>query len=253
MRILAAARTHAVLTRRNKPLMASTVALTLLTVLLIATSRQNPTPQGAAGLASISQSISMVNGVAYAAGQSSYFVAYHHGRIRELEASTPASQLTLDGARMLGTVSMSLVPSAAFLLVVAALQTLKDPWSIPAALAAIVTIVAPSALVATSLSALLGATLPSVLARLVAVTAWITLLISTPLIPLPTPNGTLFNLVGDAVVSGYFGCAPIYRPTAGLAYDGTPATASLSLFFELLLAAVLFVSGSRLAARRSRV
>ncbi|WP_454150536.1 hypothetical protein [Microbacterium lacticum] len=115
------------------------------------------------------------------------------------------------------------------------------------AMAAIVGIVAPSALIALSMSALLGTVLPRGLARIAAVLVWLWIQFSTPLIPVPTLNGTAFNLVGDTVTAGFFDGNPIYAPDGPLSYQSEPWSAALSLVWQLALIFVLLAVGSRLA------
>lgn len=95
-----------------------------------------------------------------------------------------------------------------------------------------------------SLSSLLGAILPMIVARITGVLAWFALVFSSPMLPVPTVNGTILNVIGDAVGAGWFGLGPVYPATGGiLAVTGTPANAAISLIAQLAVAMLLMALG----------
>lgn len=250
MNFLALARTHARVARRQKGLWFTAIPLTAFAALLAVISPARPGTGGIEDLAFSGQIIAMFTGIAYAAAFTDFFTARARLGMDECEAATPAPPLGLRAARILGTFSVIVFPSVAVLLVMGVVQTLSgQPWSLPGALAVAATIVAPAALLAMSLSALAGALLPRVLGLLAGLLAWFFLIFTSPLLPIPTVNGTLFNVVGDAVASGYFGSNTIYPAAGVLGVDGSAGGATGSLAAQLVAIVVLLALGSALAER----
>ena len=117
-------------------------------------------------------------------------------------------------------------------------------------MAAGLAITGPAVLTAMSLSSLLGAILPMIVARIAGVLAWFALVFSSPMLPAPTINGTILNVIGDAVGAGWFGLGPVYPATGGiLAVTGTPANAAISLIAQLVIAVLLMALGGWCSAR----
>ena len=117
-------------------------------------------------------------------------------------------------------------------------------------MAAGLAITGPAVLTAMSLSSLLGAILPMIVARITGVLAWFALVFSSPMLPVPTVNGTILNVIGDAVGAGWFGLGPVYPATGGiLAVTGTPANAAISLIAQLAVAMLLMALGGWCSAR----
>jgi ABC-2 type transport system permease protein len=252
MRILALARTHSRVARRQKALWFAAIPLTVFATLLAIISSAWPGTGGTEDLAFTAQLLVVFTGVAYAAAFAGFFTSTLRLGMDELEASTPVATLVVRAARILGTFSVVVLPALTVLLVMGVVQTVSGHlWSIPLAVAVVVTIIAPGILIAVSLSGLMGAILPHALGRIAGVLVWFFLIFSSPLLPLPTPNGTIFTVTGDAVASGYFGTAPIYPPAGYLAFDGTVWTATASLLTELVLILVMLAAASVLAARRA--
>lgn len=245
--------THARIARRQKALWIAVVPLTTFAILLAFTSPAAPRTGGPADLAFTGQMIALFTGVAYAAAFSDFFAARDRAGMHEVEASTPTRPLALRGARVLGTFAMIVVPSLVALLAWAVWQSINSqPFAVLAALAVTVTILTPAGLIAMSLSALLGAMLPRGFARIAAVLVWLWLAFSTPLIPLPSLNGTVLNVVGDYTVAGFFGGRPIYDPSGPLGPAPTSWLAVVSLLWQLVLILALLTAGSRLADARLR-
>lgn len=252
MRFVGLARTHAQVARRQKALWFTAIPLTAFATLLAVISPARPDTGGVEDLAFAGQIIAIFTGIAYAAAFADFFTAPAKLGMQELESSAPVSPLALRCARVLGAFSVVVTPSVAVLLVMGAVQTLQgSAWSLPGALAVAATIVGPAALIALSISAFAGAILPRALGRIVAVLVWFFLVFSTPLIPIPTPNGTVFSVIGDAIVGGYFGASPMYPAGGALAFDGTPLSATVSLLLQVLIILLLLAAGS-VAAERAR-
>lgn len=253
MILLALARTHGTIARRQRALWFAAIPLTAFATLLAAISPGSPGTGGAADLAFTGQVIAVFSGIAYAAAFADLFAGPNRSGVHELEASAPVAPAVLRGARVLGTCTVVVTPSLLVLLVLGAVQTVDGRlWSLPAAAGVTVTIVVPAALVAMTLSGLVGAVLPRALGRVVAVLLWFYLVLSTPLVPIPNPNGTVLGIVGDTVASGYFGSSPVYVPAGPLGLDGTPATATVSLLWQAALITLLTAAGSALADRSRR-
>ena len=100
-----------------------------------------------------------------------------------------------------------------------------------------------------AISAFMGSFLPQAFARIVAVLAWFYLVFSTPAIPVPAPEGTIFGVTGDAVAQGYFDSRPLYALTGPLSSSPGPVTATVSLLWQFTLIVVLLAIGSRLSER----
>lgn len=131
-----------------------------------------------------------------------------------------------------------------------AVQAAHGGWgSLPAALAVAASLVAPAVLCAMAISALAGSLLPQAFARVAAVLVWFYLVFSTPTIPVPAPEGTVFGVTGDAVATGYFDSRPLYPLTGPLSSAPGPVAASASLLWQLALAIALLAVASRLSDR----
>lgn len=251
MSLLQLARVHGRIARRQKALWLTSIPLTLFATLLALTSPAHPGTGGLRDLVFVGQLVAIFTGIAYAAAFSDFLTAPGRFGIDELEASTPTSALALRAARMAGTLAVVVAPSVLVLAGLGAAQTAAGHgWSLPQSLAVAATIVAPAALVAMTLSAAAGALLPRPLGRITGVLVWCLLVFSSPLVPLPTVNGTVFNVVGDAVIAGWFGARPLYEPTGPLAFHATASSAALSLALQAVLAATLLTAGSGAARRR---
>ena len=166
-------------------------------------------------------------------------------------AATPTPAPLLTAARTLGAFLILIAPSLLLLECAGTVQTLHGSWrAIPQALAAGLAITGPAVLTAMSLSSLLGAILPMIVARITGVLAWFALVFSSPMLPVPTVNGTILNVIGDAVGAGWFGLGPVYPATGGiLAVTGTPANAAISLIAQLAVAMLLMALGGWCSAR----
>lgn len=251
MTFLALAAAHSRVARRQKALWFTAIPLTAFAALLAVISPARPGTGSIDDLAFSGQMIAMFTGLAYAAAFADFFTAPSRLGIDELEASTPVRPLVLRAARVLGTFGVLVVPSLAILLIMGITQTMSgNLWSIPGALAVTATIIAPAALIAMSLSALAGTLLPRALGRIAGVLIWFFLIFSTPLMPIPTLNGTMLTVNGDAIAAGYFATSPIYPPTGPLAaFDSATWTATTSLIAQLVIILLLLAVGSALAGR----
>ncbi|GAA1370033.1 murein hydrolase transporter LrgB [Brevibacterium luteolum] len=250
MTLIDLARTHSRVARRQKALWFTAIPLTAFATLLAVISPARPGTGGIADLAFSGQIIAMFTGIAYAAAFADFFTAQAKLGMHELEASTPAPGALLRTARVLGAFSVVIAPSLAVLLVMGLMQTISGhPWSLPGALAVTATIVAPAALITMALSGVCGVLMPKALGRIVAVLVWFFLIFSSSVLPLPTPNGTVFSVIGDAIVAGWFGADSIYPASGPLGFDGTPLNAAISLVLQLVIIAALLLAGSSLAER----
>lgn len=245
MTILNIAATHATIVRRQKAIWFVLIPLVLFALLLAAVSPAAPRTGTSASLAFYAQMLALFSGIAYAAAFADFFTSTGKRGLDGLEASTPISPLRLRATRLLGTFTMILLPSLAGLLVVGVWQTVNgNPLGIPWALLAVLVIVVPSGLIAMTLSAAVGALVPNAFGRVLAVLIWFWLVFSTPLLPLPTVNGSILGVIGDYVAGGFFGADPFYVLAGPLAPPITPVTAVLSLLWQLILIMLLTAVGS---------
>ncbi|AOS62210.1 hypothetical protein [Actinoalloteichus hymeniacidonis] len=251
MTLISLTRTHSRVARRQSALWFTTVPLTAFATLLAVVSPGRPGTGGIEDLAFAGQIIAIFTGIAYAAAFADFFTVSARFGMHEIEAATSVPQALLRTARVLGAFTVVIAPSLVVLLTMGLVQMIGGrPWSLPGALAVTATVVAPAALIATALSGVAGALLPKALARIVAVLAWFLLVFSSPLLPIPTPNGTVFSVVGDAIVTGWFGAGPIYAASSGpLAFDGTSLGATVSLILRLVIVVALLLAGAWLAER----
>lgn len=253
MTIFALVRAHSRVTRRQKALWFTAIPLTAFATLLAVTSPARAGTGDIKDLAFYGQTIAIFTGIAYAAAFADFFIAPNKLGMDELEASSPIPRSLVRAARVLGAFSVVITPSIVVLLAVGILQSIDGhPWSVLAALGIVATVVMPATLIAMTLSGVAGVLLPKALGRIVAVLAWFFLNFSSPLVPLPTVNGTVFSLVGDAVVTGWFGADPIYPANGLFGFDGTSWGAVISLSIKLMITIVLLLSGSQIAERVRR-
>lgn len=250
MNLLVMARAHLRMVARQKALWFSAIPLILFAWLLAVISPKQPGTGGVEDLAFTGQMVAMFSGLAYSTAFTDYFTKSSALGMDELEYSTPVSALKRRAAQLIGTLGVILLPSIVVIVCTSLKQSFSGhPWALVAGLTVIVTIIMPSALIAMSLSALAGTLLPRVVGRVAGVLVWLLLLFSTPLIPLPTPNGTIFAINGDVVASGFFGNHPFYRPAGPLANHGTAWEATFSLVFQLVLVFIVLVFCSALTGR----
>lgn len=245
------ARTHARVTRRRGSLWFAIIPLTALGALLAFVSPAAPRTGDAEDLAFTAQMIALFSGVACAAAFTDFFTSRARRSMDEIEASTPRSVIAVNGGRVIGMLTIILVPSSVVLLGLGTAQVLSSyPAGPVVAVATVLTITVPSLLVATCLSAFLGTLLPQGVARVTAVLAWLWAVFSTPLIPIPTLNGTVLNLVGDTTAAGFFGATPIYAASGPLGMETSSLAAVISLAWQFALVSVLLLAASALAHRR---
>ncbi|WP_414121403.1 hypothetical protein [Corynebacterium nuruki] len=242
--------THTKVAGRQKALWFTAVPLTAVATLLALTSQTRPATGGVEDLAFTGQMIAIFTGIAYAAAFPGFLTGSVRLGMSELEASTPVSPAVLRAAKVAGAFLVVVTPSFVVLLLVAARQTVGGrPVALFDAVLVTLTVVAPAALSAMALSGFAGALLPRALGRIAALLVWLLAVFSSPLVPLPTVNGTVFTFVGDAVVSGFFHTDPIYEAQGPLPVDGSASGAVLSLLWQACLILILLVVGTALAQR----
>jgi ABC-2 type transport system permease protein len=252
MTILRIAAIHATVIRRQKALWFVVVPLVLFAMLLATVSPAAPYDGGTADIAFYARMLALFCGIAYAAAFADFFTSTSKRGLDPLEASTPTAPVLLRSTRILGAFAMILLPSVVGMLAVGIGQSVSGhPFGVPWALLAVLVIVIPSGLTAMTLSAAIGAIVPTAFARIVAVLIWFWLVFSTPLIPLPTVNGTVLNVIGDYTSGGFFGADPLYEVAGPLGLPVNPATAVVSLLWQLVLIGLLTALGSWRATART--
>ena len=243
-------RVHSRIARRQKALWYTSIPLTLFAVLVSFGGGRAPHTGGVEDIVYTAQIVAIFVGVAYAAAFTDLLAAPARLGVGELESSAPATPMTLRAARVTGPFAVVVVPPLVALLAMGAVQAAHGGGgSLPAALAVAASLVAPAVLCAMAISALAGSLLPQAFARVAAVLVWFYLVFSTPTIPVPAPEGTVFGVTGDAVATGYFDSRPLYPLTGPLSSAPGPVAASASLLWQLALAIALLAVASRLSDR----
>lgn len=253
MNVLALPLAHSKIARRQKALWFVVLPLTAFAVLLSAISPAAPHTGGTEDLAFTAKIIAIFTGIAYSAAFSDFFTASARLGMHELEASTPVHAAILRAARVTGAFTVIFAPSLAVLLAVGIWQAIAGHVLSPlVAIAVALTIVAPAALIAMTISGLAGAVLPQAIGRIAAVMIWFWLVFSSPMLPVPTLNGSFLGVIGDTVGAGYFGAEPIYAPSGALGLAPTPLAATISLLWQVVLSVFLLALGSWAADRAQR-
>ena len=242
-------RVHARIAWRQKALWYTSIPLTLLAI-IVSFGGNAPNTGDVKDLVYKAQVTVMFLGIAYAAAFTNLLTAPARLGIGELELSAPVGSMKLRMARVVGPFTVVIVPPLTFLLVMGTIQTVQGKWDgLPMALVVTASVIAPAMLCSIAISAFTGSFLPQAFARIVAVLVWFYLVFSTPMIPVPAPAGTIFGITGDVVAEGYFGSRPLYALTGPLSSSPGPATATVSLLWQLTLIIVLLAIGSRLSER----
>lgn len=253
MRVLALPRAHSKIARRQKALWFAVLPLTAFAVLLSVISPAAPHTGGSEDLAFTAKIIAIFTGIAYSAAFSDLFTASVRLGMHELEASTPVNAAVLRAARVTGAFTVVFTPSLAVLLAVGISQVTAGHVLSPlVAVAVSLTIVAPATLIAMTISGLAGTVLPRAIGRIAAVMIWFWLVFSSPMLPVPTLNGSFLGVIGDTVGAGYFGAEPIYAPSGALGLASTPVAATMSLIWQMALIVTLLTIGSWIADRSRR-
>ncbi|MCT1658299.1 hypothetical protein [Brevibacterium luteolum] len=253
MNVLALPLAHSKIARRQKALWFAVLPLTAFAVLLSAISPAAPHTGGSEDLAFTAKIIAIFTGIAYAAAFSDFFTASARLGMHELEASTPVHATILRAARVAGAFTVIFAPSFVVLLAMGIRQAVAGHALSPIiAIAVSLTIVAPASLIAMTISGLAGAVLPRAIGRIAAVMIWFWLVFSSPMLPVPTLNGSFLGVIGDTVGAGYFGSDPIYAPSGALGLAATPLTATVSLLWQVALIVILLAVGSWITDRSRR-
>lgn len=252
MRFARLALAHARIAGRQRSLWVASALLALL-ALAVMVNTGMPFETGNVGdLAFYAQMLVLLPPVVYAAACTDLASAPARLGIGEVEDASPVLAVQLAGARVAGTLAVFALPSAVLLLICGCGQAAHgNPWGPLQALGLFAGVVVPAALLAMALSALAGAALPRVLARVAAVAGWCAVLLLTAFANEPTEGGGLrTHLVADPVCQAFFGSAPLLDH-ATTAASATPLQAVVLLAAKLALAAGLLVVASMLARRRS--
>ncbi len=244
--------THVRVAARRRALWKAIVPITLL-VTLPAISSPMETSGIAGKLVTLGQMFVMLGTLVYAASFTDLFTSAHRRGLGEVESACPNGGFALAAARLVGSFSVAIVPPTAALLLMGVVQALQGNAMAPLhALAVAVTIVAPAVLLSVAISGLAGTLLPRSVARVAALVVWCFAVFTTPAMHVPTLNGSVLTLMGDAVAVGLFGADPGTSPVGPLAFDGSVTSAVVSLAWQGLLISALVALGTLAARRRSR-
>lgn len=253
MRFLRLARAHARMAARQRALWIVSLALALLS-LAITVNDALPFETGdVADLVFLAQVLAMLPPVVYAAAFTDLASEPERLGISEVEASAPVRPVVLNAARVTGSLSVMLLPSAAVLVLCGCGQMAHgNPWGPLQALALLLGVVAPAALLAAALSALAGSLLPRALARIAAVVAWVAALIVTSFHAVPVDGGGSFqvHIVADPLCQAFFGSSP-FLDYQGPAVAAAPLEAVALLALKLAVAVALLALSGAVARKRT--
>lgn len=251
-RFVRLALTHVRVAARRRSLWMAIIPVTLL-VSLSSLAAPLEHPGSVDGMVYQGQMFAMLGVLVYAASFTDLFTAAHRRGLGEVEVACPGGGIALAAARLVGSFAVAITPPTVALLITGVVQVAQGNAAAPLqALAIAATIVAPATLLSMALSGLAGALLPRSVARVVALAVWCLVVFTTPTMSVPTFNGSVLTLMGDAVATGLFGTEPGTRPVGPLAFDGSVASAIVSLVWEGLLIAALVTLGTCAARWRSR-
>lgn len=253
MRFLRLASVHFRMAARQRALWAVSLALALLS-LAITVNDALPFETGdVAGLVFLAQVLAMLPPAVYAAAFTDLAAEPERLGISEVEASVPVRPVVLSAARVAGSLSVMVLPSAAVLLFCGCGQAAHgNPWGPMQAVVLFAGVVLPAALLAASLSALAGALLPRALARIAAVIAWFAALAGTSFHGVPVDGGGGFqvHIVSDPICQAFFGSSPFLDYQAP-AVAATPFEAVALLALKLVAAAALLAAAGAIARKRT--
>lgn len=247
MRILSLVRITLLMFYRRKALWIASIPLALFALFLAYASPMSPGLNTIQGLVFTGQVLAIFTSLAYAASFSNLMTAGRRTGMDELESTSPLPMAAIRSAHVLGAWVICISSSLLFLVLIAVYQTFRgNGMAMLAALAVALVILSPSMLIAMGISALLGALLPTILARILAVLAWAWLAFYTPLLPLPTLNGGPLSVIGDPIAQGWFHTEPMYAPANG---PFTVQSGVISLLWQVCIIFLLF-TGANMASNR---
>lgn len=246
MRILSLVRITLLMFYRRKALWIAGIPLALFALFLAYASPMSPGLNTMQGLVFTGQVLAIFTSLAYAASFSNLMTAGRQTGMDELESTSPLPMAVIRSAHILGAWVICISPSLLFLVLIAVHQSFHgNGKAILVALAVALVILSPSILIAMGISALLGALLPTVLARILGVLAWAWLAFYTPLLPLPTLNGGPLSAIGDPIAQGWFHTNPMYVPANG---PFTVQSGVISLLWQACIILLLF-AGTDMASQ----
>ena len=245
MRILSLVRITLLMFYRRKALWIASIPLALFALFLAYASPMSPGLNTIQGLVFTGQVLAIFTSLAYAASFSNLMTAGRRTGMDELESTSPLPMAAIRAAHVMGAWVICISSSLLFLVLIAVYQTFRgNGMAMLAALAVALVILSPSMLIAKGISALLGALLPTILARILAVLAWAWLAFYTPLLPLPTLNGGPLSVIGDPIAQGWFQSNPMYVPANG---PFTVQSGVISLLWQVCIILLLF-TGANIAS-----
>lgn len=238
MRILSLLRITLLTFYRRKALWIASIPLALFALFLAYASPMSPGLNTMQGLVFTGQVLAIFTSLAYAASFSNLMTAGKRTGMDELESTSALPMAVIRSAHVLGAWVTCISSSLLFLVLIAVYQAFHGSGeAIITALAVALVILSPSILIAMGVSALLGALLPTVPARILAVLVWAWLAFYTPLLPLPTLNGGPLSVIGDPIAQGWFHTNPVYLPANG---PFTVQSGVLSLLWQGSIIFLLF-------------
>ena len=251
MSILSLVRITLLMFYRRKALWIASIPLAFFALFLAYASPMSPGLNSIEGLVFTGQVLAIFTSVAYAASFSNLMTAGRRTGMNELESTSPLPMAVISSAHVLGAWVICISSSLLFLVLIAVYQTFHgSAKAILVALAVALVILSPSILIAMGVSALLGALIPTVLARILAVLVWAWLAFYTPLLPLPTLNGGPLSVIGDPIAQGWFHANPMYIPANG---PFAVQSGVISLLWQVCIIFFLFaganIASSRIKAR----
>ena len=250
MRILSLVRITLLMFYRRKALWIASIPLALFALFLAYASPMSPGFSNTDGLVFTGQVLAMFTPLAYAASFSDLMTAGRRTGMDELESTSPLPMAVIRSAHVLGAWVICISSSLLFLVLIAVHQAIHgNGKAILVAPAVALVILSPSMLIAMGISALLGALLPTIVARILAVLVWAWLAFYTPLLPIPTLNGGPLAVIGDPIAQGWFHTNPMYIPANG---PFTIQSGVISLLWQACIIFLLF-TGANMASNHIKV
>lgn len=252
MRFARLAFVHARIAGRQRALWIAASLLALLSLLVTTNEGMPFETSDPSALAFFAQMLALLPPVVYAASCTDLAAAPTRLGIGEVEDAAPVPATVLVAARTAGLFAVATLPSLALLLLCGIGQLVHgNPAGPLQAVALFASVTAPAALLALAVSALAGALLPKVLARLAAVVGLFALLVPLSFAVEPVAAGGMkVHIAADPVCQAFFGCPPLLD-AASAAAPATPLSALALLVLKLVLVAALLAAASALARRRA--
>jgi ABC-2 type transport system permease protein len=250
-------RYEALMASRRRVLWIATIPLVSLSVLVAATSpSSNDLSETSAQIGAWALIINFFSTLGLAVALADRFAQTRRRGLPDLLDATGARPGLRMAGSLLGALGAAMVPVSLAMLAVGTGFAIdrRDPAALGWALTALLVIIVPAALVASTFAATLALVVPVPLARVLVVGAWLWATVwNTSIIPAPTITGTVLSPLGDYTAHGWLG-TPALEAGHGTALLSPPATttsAAIALATLLAMTVVLLLLARTLRAIRT--